>query len=190
MTQSSEPPLWQNSVLDTHCLPWLSPYSPPNSSGLNIYHDLCILSTKSNEMKGSIQIAGQVNNKVNNVVCARRPEHVALRRDNRSPHCHTKDNLKQRLWELSYTGVLEYPISSNRLAWASLIQRSQVVSYLASELFRIIAELGRRYRPQQSCRATTVTISFKEQYAIIQGEHKKTPWFQIVIKLKLAGIFL
>jgi hypothetical protein len=63
-------------------------------------------------------------------------------------------------------GVLEYHISSNRLAWTSLILRSQVVSYLTSRLFRIIAKLGRRYRPQQSCPAIEVMISFKEQHAI------------------------
>jgi len=55
-------------------------------------------------MKGIIQIEGEVNDKVDNVFCVRRPERVALRRDNGSPHCHTKDNSKQLLWELNYTG--------------------------------------------------------------------------------------
>lgn len=48
-------------------------------------------------MKGIIQIEGEVNDKVDNVFCVRRPERVALRRDNGSPHCHTKDNSKQLL---------------------------------------------------------------------------------------------
>jgi len=64
---------------------------------LNIYHDVCIHGTRSNEMKASIQIEGEVNDKVDNLVCVRRPECVALRRDNGSPHCHTKDNFKQLL---------------------------------------------------------------------------------------------
>jgi len=123
---------------------WLNPYSPPKSSGLNIYHDVCIHGTRSNEMKASIQIEGEVNDKVDNLVCVRRPECVALQRDNGSPHCHTKDNFKQLLWELNYTwGFRENQISPNRLAWSSLIQRSQVVSNLASRRFRVIAEVGR-----------------------------------------------
>ena len=48
-------------------------------------------------MKASIQIEGEVNDKVDNLVCVRRPECVALQRDNGSPHCHTKDNFKQLL---------------------------------------------------------------------------------------------
>ena len=55
-------------------------------------------------MKGSIQIEGEVNGKVDNLVCMRRPERVALLRDNGGPQCHTKDNMKQLLWELNYTG--------------------------------------------------------------------------------------
>ena len=87
-------------------------------------------------MKGSIQIEGEVNTKVDNVVCMRPPEHVALRRDNREHTLSHKRQLESATLRARVTrGVLEYQISSNRLAWTSLIQRSPVVSYSASELF-------------------------------------------------------
>lgn len=96
MIQSLGPYLYeQNASQDGGALrAYLSPY---HSSTLKIYCDVCIYDMKANAIIKSSQIGDEVNIKVDNIVCVKRPEHSPLRPHNRSQLSHIKGNLNTRL---------------------------------------------------------------------------------------------